>query len=234
MEEKEVQELLSTIDVLKLLIDRGRDERKGFAWYMVVWGFYGFINIVIAMFLGKLLWGPLTLPAFWLTTVPVAGWGLSTLCWGILSAVVFGLGYFAHVNSGILIAIIVAGAIFNYAFLYRYGIMKGRLKPLPKTSVAPKIGIFWGVVMASMIVLSNLVYVKTGYAGGDLIYGMWGYALGIAMFISGIIAPGFFIMGLIAAFGIPLMCVFSMEAGMALYGLVALLMALYGIYMIKK
>ena len=234
MEEKEVQELLSTIDVLKLLIDRGRSECKGFAWYMVVWGFYGFINILLAMFFGKLLWGPLTLPAFWLTTVPVAGWGMSTLCWGILSAVVFGLGYFANVNSGILIAITIAGAIFNYAFLYRYGILKGRLKPLPKTSVVPKIGIFWGVVMASMIVLSNLVYAKTGYANGDLIYGMWGYALGIAMFISGIIAPGFFIMGIIAAFGIPLMCVFSMEAGMALYGLVALLMALYGIYMIKK
>ncbi len=234
MKEKEVQELLSTIDVLKLLIDRGRSECKGFAWYMVVWGFYGFINILLAMFFGKLLWGPLTLPAFWLTTVPVAGWGMSTLCWGILSAVVFGLGYFANVNSGILIAITIAGAIFNYAFLYRYGILKGRLKPLPKTSVVPKIGIFWGVVMASMIVLSNLVYAKTGYANGDLIYGMWGYALGIAMFISGIIAPGFFIMGLIAAFGIPLMCIFSMEAGMALYGLVALLMALYGIYMIKK
>jgi len=234
VEEKEVQELLSTIDVLKLLIDRGRSECKGFAWYMVVWGFYGFINILLAMFFGKLLWGPLTLPAFWLTTVPVAGWGMSTLCWGILSAVVFGLGYFANVNSGILIAITIAGAIFNYAFLYRYGILKGRLKPLPKTSVVPKIGIFWGVVMASMIVLSNLVYAKTGYANGDLIYGMWGYALGIAMFISGIIAPGFFIMGIIAAFGIPLMCVFSMEAGMALYGLVALLMALYGIYMIKK
>ncbi len=234
MEEKKVQELLSTIDVLKLLIDRGRNERKGFAWYMVVWGFYGFINIILAMFFGKLLWGPLTLPALWLTTFPVAGWGMSTLCWGILSALVFGLGYFAHVNIGILIAITVAGAVFNYKYLYRYGLRKGILKPLPRTALAPKIGIFWGVVMASMIVLSNLVYVKTGYAGGDLIYGMWGYALGIAMFISGIIAPGFFVIGLIAAFGIPLLCFFSMEAGMALYGLVALLMALYGIYMIKK
>jgi len=159
---------------------------------------------------------------------------MSTLCWGILSALVFGLGYFAHVNIGILIAITVAGAVFNYKYLYRYGLRKGILKPLPRTALAPKIGIFWGVVMASMIVLSNLVYTKTGYGSGDLMYGMWGYALGIAMFISGIIAPGFFIMGLIAAFGIPLLCFFSMEAGMALYGLVALLMALYGIYMIKK
>ena len=63
---------------------------------------------------------------------------------------------------------------------------------------------------------------------------MWGYALGIALFITGIIAPYFFIIGAVAAFGIPLMCMVSLEAGMSLYGFLALLMALYGLHMLKK
>ena len=40
MKEREIQELLDTIDVLKILVKKGEDERECFGWYMVVWGFY--------------------------------------------------------------------------------------------------------------------------------------------------------------------------------------------------
>ena len=234
MKEREIQELLDTIDVLKILLKKGADERRGFGWYMVVWGFYGFINIVVAMVFGKLLWTPLIFPALWLTTIPVAGWFLSTVCWGIFAGIVFGLAFFAHVNAWVLFSLVVVGAVFNYIFLYTQAFHKGRIKHLPKPEITPKIGMFWGLVMASMVILQQLVLGKTGYYGGDLIYGMWGYALGIALFITGIIAPYFFIIGAVAAFGIPLMCMVSLEAGMSFYGFLALLMALYGLHMLKK
>ena len=233
MEEK-VQELLKTIDVLKLLSEKGKGEVKGFAWYMVVWGFYGFINILVSLLFGKLLWIPLTLPAFWLTTIPVGGWGMSTLCWGILSAIVFGLGIFTNINTGFLIGIGAFGATFNYWFLYRYAIQKKKLIPSPRTSIAPKIGVFWGIMMLGMVILVNLIYAKTGATGADVYFGMWGYAIGMAMFISGIIAPGFYIIGLVAGFGVPIVCFFSGEAGMALYGIVTLLMGIYGLILMKK
>ncbi len=232
MNNQELKELLHTIDILKLAAEKGKEEIKGFAWYMIIWGFYGFINIIIAMLFNKLLWGPLSLVALFFTTIPIVGIIFSLIEWGILSGIILALIKIG-VSENIIIFTVIIGAIICYYISYSLAIKNGKIRKQSK-SISSKIGIFWGITMAGMVILMLLIFKFVPNANGNLIYGIWGYILGVCMFISGIIAPGFYILGLIGIFGVPVSFMFSMFYGMLLYGLMALAMAIYGIIILYR
>ncbi len=233
MDNQELKELLYTIDILKLAADKGKEEIKGFAWYMIVWGFYGFINILISMVFGKLMWGPLSFVALFLTTIPIVGIWFSLIEWGALFTIVWALLQFTGIPYGIAVSIAVIGTGVCYYISYTTAMKRGKIKR-NKHIITPKIGMFWGITMGGMIILMMLIFKFIPSPSGNLIYGIWGYILGVCMFISGIIAPGFYIIGLIGIFGVPVCFMFSMVLGMAMYGLLSLSMGIYGIILLNR
>lgn len=233
--ERQLQELLETVDILKLIAMKGSGEVKAFARYMVVWGLYAAVNIALELLFDLSLWYPLLYLAFFTTTVPVAGWGASALAW--LLAAAFSYGVFALTHLGWLTVLAIGlSAALSYGFLYNLGVRKRRYRPFPlKLSVAPKIGWSWGVLMAGMAIVffSILKFIPPDQTGRVSII-LWGYALGVGLFISGAIAPGFFLLGILTIFGVPLAASISPTLGVWAYFLAALAMAGYGGFLLKR
>ncbi len=232
---QELHELLETVDVLRLLAQRGRQEVRGFSWYMVVWGLYAALNLLAELLLNLSLWIPLLFVAFFFSTLPVAGVLSSFGIW--LAVALLSYATYALSHQWVLtLAVVVLGATLGYILAYRIGIQRQRYRPLPlKVALAPRIGWAWGMVMAGMsIVFWNLIQWVPSHHIGAVSLILWGYALGVGLFLSGLMHPGFFWLGLAALFGIPIATAISPEAGSWAYVLIALAMAVFGGYLYRR
>jgi len=227
----DLRTLVDTVDVLRLLTLRGRRELREFTTYMVVFGLYPAVNIAAHLGLGRAFWLESLLVAFWVVTLPVAGVVLPSVVW----AAVVGLTYGTYVGtqSGIAtLLVLVAGIFGGMSLLYGYAHWKGRYRPARpwRLSVAPKVGWAWGVVMGGMGLLQGVLERHHGLTGADSVV-LWGYAMGVGLFISGIMAPGFFYLGLLGIFGVPLLSLWTVRGAYGLHGLMGLLMALYALWL---
>lgn len=233
--EQELQELLQTVDILKLLVLKGREEVREFARYMVIWGLYAAVNLAAEVFFNLSFWYPLLYVAFFATTVPVAGWALSALAWSLAAIFSYGVFRLTHLTWLTILAIALSATL-SYAYLYAQAIRKNRYQPVPfKLALAPKIGWSWGILMAGMAIvfISILRHVPESHTTAVSMI-LWGYALGVGLFISGILAPGFFVLGILAIFGIPLASSVNPTVGVIAYLVIALLMAGYGGVLLRK
>ncbi len=227
-----VAEILETVDVLKLVMQRGRQELHGFSWYMIVWGLYSAINLAATVFWNLDLWIWLLFVAFFVTTIPVAGLLWSLVAWGLSGALTYAAWTLSHHGGLVLLAIVLTASL-SYLGLYHLAIRQGRYRPLPfRVALAPRISWGWGVVMAGMaLVFGNLARIVPDPHLGTLSLTLWGYALGVGLFLSGLLHPGFFLLGVAAIFGIPLATFANPLLGTWAFILIALAMAGFGVYL---
>jgi len=73
MKDADLQALLETVDVLRVLAIRGRQELREFTWWWIVFGLYQAGNVWADVLAGRAFWVESLFAAFWLATVPVAG-----------------------------------------------------------------------------------------------------------------------------------------------------------------
>ncbi len=227
-----MQDLLDTVDVLRLVAQRGQQELHGFSWYMVVWGLYAALNLSLELLIHRSYWYPLLFVAFFFSTLPVAGLLTSLGIWLAVLAITSGAYALSH-NAVLALVVLVLGATGGYLVAYRIAIRRGRYRPLPlKVALAPRLGWAWGMVMAGMaLVFWNLTRLVPEHQIGTLSLLLWGYALGVGLFLSGILHPGFFWLGIAALFGIPLATALSPVVGSWAYVAIALAMAAFGAYL---
>ena len=229
----ELHSLLETIDVLKLIALKGKGEVKEFSRYMMIWGTYAFVTVFTGAILGLNIWLPLLYPAFFLTTAPVAGWGLSLVTWAIAGLIPYAVWEMTY-TGWLLVLTIVLTAALSYIFLYGRAVKSGRITRIPlRVMIGPKIGWSWGILMGGMgVIFATLVrHMPENTPWNFLSITLWGYALGVGLFISGILAPGFFWIGIIGIFGIPLAASVSTTVGVWVYLGVAILMVGYSAYL---
>ena len=220
-DEKALQELLETVDVLRVIAMKGRSEARPFAVYMVAFGLYAAFNIFSDLLTGRAFWGPTLYIAFFGATAPIVGLLPSLILWGIAGALAGAVGLAAR-SMGWTLAAILLTAAGGIIAAYGIALRRGRLEGMPplRTALAPKIGWAWGVIMGGMAVLT------AGLGQAPLppgaITALWGYAIGIGLFISGVMFPFFFPLGLIGIFGVPLLALVAGRPDLA-YGMVGIL-----------
>ncbi|MCS6964381.1 hypothetical protein [Thermoflexus sp.] len=218
---KELQELLDTIDVLRLIAMKGRTEARHFAGYMIAFGLYPAFNIFLDLLTGHTLWLPTLYVAFFGATAPIAGGPAALAIWGAAGALAGGIWELTRSGGWTLgtILLTVPAAIMG---VYAIGLRRGRLEGMPplRVAIAPRIGWAWGVIMGGMAVLT------AGLGQAPLppgaVTALWGYAIGVGLFVSGAIFPTLFPLGLIGIFGVPFLSLFAGQQDLA-YGLIGLL-----------
>jgi len=237
MKEKDIKEILDTIDVLKYIAEKGREEVRQFSHYMIAFGFYIAFNVVLTLITGKYSLWFYTLPlAFFFSSIHIAGLIPAFSTWTIISLLLWIIVKFLSV-PGFLIGFFIGFlALVGYYFLYFYGIKKGKHKPYKtKTAVVPKIGWLWGFIMFGVIYIyflgmrmigsTNMVKITTP---------LFSYATGIGLFATGIILPFFYILGFIETFLVPVVYHLNPHIGYSLHGIVGFLMGVYGIHITRK
>ncbi len=236
MEKKEIKDVMETIDVLKMFAERGKQELRGFAIYMIVFGFYIAFNVIFNLTTKKYsLWfGTLPL-AFFFSTIHVAGFLLPFILW-LVVALGFYLSLYLFKLSfllSILILLVLSVIVFN--FIYGYAYRKSGEKTQVRYPIVSKIGTLWGIIMAGMTIFYVISAYILGWENiGPLSTLYWGYATGVGFFISGLIAPFFYILGILEFILVPFIALKSLIFSYAVFGLIGLLMGIYGIVLWKN
>ncbi len=68
LSQQELQQLLETVDVLRLLTARGQQEMRHVAPYLIGWGLYGVLNHVLQLVLHRAFWAEGIFLAFAIAT----------------------------------------------------------------------------------------------------------------------------------------------------------------------
>ncbi len=234
-DEKALQELLETVDVLRVIAMKGRSEIRHFAFYMVAFGLYAAFNIFSDLLIGRAFWAPTLYLAFFGATAPIAGPLPALILWGIAGALAWAVARAVPSSGWILAAILLTaagGIIAAYAIAFRRGRLEG-MPPL-RTALAPKVGWAWGVIMGGMALLAAGLGPASLPSGA--VTALWGYAIGIGLFISGVLVPLFFPLGALSAFGIPFLALFAgrPDLAYALEGGLGLAMAALGFRELRR
>ncbi len=236
MNKKEIKDILDTIDILKYIAERGQKELKNFSHYLAVFGFYAAINVFLTLITKNHLLWLYTLPlAFFFSSIHIAGpipallvWTASTLI-TIIIAISPLPKFFLSISIGII-------AFLSYYLLYSYSIKKGKNKVYNiKTAIIPKIGLLWGFTMfLTFYILSICAKIIGSSNVNNITTILYSYAIGICFFATGIIIPFFYILALLQTLLVPLIYYLNPKLGYSLYGILSLIMGIYGIYIIKR
>lgn len=236
MEKKEIKEVMEVVDLLKMLAERGKEEIRGFAIYMIVFGFYIAINTMITLITGRYsLWFETLAIAFFFSTIHVAGLLFSFVSWSIVELGFLLSAYLFKLSPVWVIGILIVLSIFAFNFIYGYRYRGQKEKISVKYPIVSRIGILWGVIMAGMAIF----YVISGDIVGwkaishlSTLY--WGYATGVGFLISGLVAPFFYILGILEFILVPFLALKSLYLSYGVFGLTGLLMGIYGIVLWRK
>lgn len=220
MNKREITEVLETIDILKVIAKRGREEMSHFADYMIAWGAYIFFNLLVEFLFGRGLWiETLFLPPMFAIGMQI-GFVRSLLVWIWGYPIMYGTYYLTH---NIALTVIVTVVFFVLATLLSYGISGFDTKPIRYT-LSPYIGITWGVIWASIWYILALFPPQNN---GEILWFIYG--AGIGLFITGLLSKVFVIMGLYTLFVLPLVLKFIPHLFSLAYSLVGLGMMLVGL-----
>ncbi len=143
MKNADLRALLDTVDVLRLLTLQGRQEMREFAWWMVVFGLYPAVNVAADVLVGRPFWAESVFLAFWLATIPVAGWLLPSIVWPAAAGLAYGV-YVGTRSAGPAVGAVILAITLGLMLLYGYGVRTGRYRPNRplKLSIGTKVG--WG------------------------------------------------------------------------------------------
>ncbi len=224
----DLKRVIEEIDVLLLLAERGRKERKFFAWQMFIWGMYGFINLLFTLFniqekIPGTLWFHTVFVAFFLSTITVAGLKASLLWFpGYVLTVL--VSYFKNPT------LTVSFMVFIIAILS--AIIYGKLSKWEsrKPSLTAYIGIFWGLIFGSF--WFNIAVLNLDFGA---YFNAWiAQLFSACIFISGVIMRVLMIFGVILLFAFPILLKMGDFAYLTGYTISALVLSSTGLFYYLK
>ncbi len=226
MDRREIEQLLETIDILRLLARKGSDELAHFSDYLVAWGGYIFFNMLSVQFLKRGFWGETLFIPPMLAMARRVGWMKSILIWMWGYIIMYGTYLLTHSMS---LTIIATTAAFIILTVVGYMVSRKKGERSPTFTLSPYVGITWGVIWTSLWFLIAL------FPPGDSLLqdALANYGAGIGLFITGILYRGFVLMGLYALFVLPLILKFLPGIYPTAYALIGLMMIIMG-YRIRK
>jgi hypothetical protein len=169
LSQQELQQLLETVDVLRLLTARGQQEMRHVAPYLIGWGLYGVLNQVLQLVLHRAFWAEGMFLAFAIATGLLFGVFPTVLYW--VGAAVLGIGsLYLFAQQPALVFVVFAVAIFAAMLLsYTTAARQGRPAEMPfRVSLAQKLGVLWGALTAG-----SWLFVLAVSRGEPAVSGMW-------------------------------------------------------------
>jgi len=239
IDKDEIKKVIETIDALKILQMKGEKEKREYGRISLIWGIgIGLIFIYYGFnfrFLGELFWLYDIYVCSFFHFVKISGFVISFIYWGsafFITTII----YFFTKNYSFLLFFYVLISTFGYLILYNFGIKKEVLKDFVpfKISIGSKIGLTWGLITMGMgisfysilkILIKNNINIDFSF----LFLILFGYVMGVGIFISGLIENMFFIIGLIGIFGIPILTLINLKLGYLTASIVSFLCAIVGL-----
>jgi hypothetical protein len=219
MNEKEINEIIKNLDILKLVGSKLRDELKVFSNYMIGFGIYIVICSILSFFGYSIGWFYLLTFAFFLSHSLNIGVFKSLLIWLPISAIVYIPTFYA--NNLFVVYLIFFIGIFIGMFMWAK--LSNFEEKTPKT--ISQIGIAWGYIYFGLF--WTILYLSD--LNSKIISILNFYALSIALFISGIIHYAFFIISIIVLIlGIPIYN-FNPKLSLLIYAFIGVFMTIFGI-----
>ncbi|NPA80022.1 MAG: hypothetical protein GXO29_03100 [Thermotogae bacterium] len=217
-----LRKLVEEVDILLFLAEKGRQERRMFAWQMFVWGAYAFVGLSAELLFGwNLQWVIGLAVAFFLSTLPYAG-PLRSLVW-FLPSVAALLVLLAGGGTLLTVATLIVG--YAVASVVVYGFLtKGEYR---RVSTLAYLGMTWGTLFAAFW----WVVLLFGLVREGRIFNLWiTYVFGSGLFLSGLFHRIFVPLGLAALFILPLL--YRLKGALWLgwgYATIALVMGVAGL-----
>ncbi len=222
MERKELDRILETLDVLKMLSAKAYEELSHLADYMIAWGGYVFVNMLLEQFLERGFWiETLFIPPM-LAVFRLIGLRKAILIW--IWGYVAMYGTFFITRNVFLTTTVVILAFFVLTYLsYRVANLKE-----PPFHISPYVGITWLVIWMSMF------FIMTLFELYDKLNILFTYAIGLGAFITGFLHKYFFYLGIYALFILPVVLKFAPQFFPLGYSLLGLGMLVLGVALKRK
>ncbi|MEN3027399.1 MAG: hypothetical protein ABDH31_06835 [Chlorobiota bacterium] len=231
---EEIRDVLEAVEILRLLVTRAREELRSVAPYLVSFGAYSSLNLLLMLLGYRGLWAELLLPAFALATSLKFGPFPTVFLWAAVAAAALGVQWLFRsplVTWSTLFVGIggVMGAI--YVMGERRGKLEGQLV------FSPRIGVGWGILIAGMwlLVLSPAIQ-KVGTTAPEIYGALWGYAVGMGLVITGLLSPWLLWAGVLGIVGAPLAALYfqSGEALLVIFLVMAIAMIVVGVQSLSR
>ncbi|GEM_PF-1838412 len=196
---QELQQVLETVDVLRLLVARGQEEMQAMAPYLLAFGAYGLVNTIFAAVShGRGLWLETLFPAFALAVFLQTKSPLTLLLWAVAAAMTWGVYLLwpnpAVIWTAVFVTVAIVMAVIHIA-------LPGKFRE--RLVLMPRVGIGWSMLIAGMwLVVSSPVFRQVGNAG-ELFGALFGYAIGVGLLLTSVLHAPFFWVGLVGMFGVP-------------------------------
>ncbi|GBD07428.1 hypothetical protein HRbin21_01253 [bacterium HR21] len=199
--QEQLREVLETLDVLHLLLAKGRQELQELAPYLLSFGLYWLLNLGSELVFGRGWWAETLLVPFAVATFLHLRLFVTVLVWLGIGMLVGLLRVWVKdplVTWGMLFA----GIGIAMALVYSLAVHQGRFER-GKLRLGSRIGIIWGLLSAGAWLMTIIGATQQG-TSWELLTALWGYAIGSGLVISGILSPILLVIGLLGIFGIPL------------------------------
>jgi len=202
LSQQELQQLLETVDILRLLTVRGQQEMRHVAPYLIGWGLYGVLNQVLGLVLHRAFWAEGMFLAFAVATGMLFGVFPTVLYW--VGAAVLGVGsLYLFAQQPVLVFVVFAVAIFAAMMLsYRTAERRGQLAEMPfRLSLAQKLGVLWGALMAGSWLFVLAVVRGEPTVSTMWLSAFWAFVVGIGLMATGFLAPPMLWLGILQVLG---------------------------------
>ncbi|MCS7177428.1 MAG: hypothetical protein NZ960_07460 [Candidatus Kapabacteria bacterium] len=226
---EEIRDALEAVEILRLLVSRAREELRSVAPYLVAFGAYSSLNLLLMLLGYGGLWAELLLPAFALATSVKFGPFPTVFLWASVAAAALGVLWLFQ-NPLITWSTLFVGIGGTMGVLYLMEKRRGRLHE-GRLVFSPWIGVGWGMLAAGMwlLVLSPTIQ-KAGTTTPELYGALWGYAIGLGLVVTGLLSPLLLWAGVLGIVGAPLAALYfqSGEALLVIFLVMAVAMIVVG------
>lgn len=223
-----VEEILRTLEYIRGLTEQGRKEMAHMWNYIGTFGFYIFLgSFAGAIFNEWRIWIWALPFAFLFSTGPSLGWTKSLVTWAVASGLVVLLASVLTEPLLVIFAVVVLAAL---GFSVLYGTASKEERRKRSFTVAPRLGVFWGIIMSGVAVNIFSLAKVSGMNMAAINSLLWPFATGVGYLITGFFTSReFVILGLLAIFGVPVIYAVVPELTFLFYGLIGLLIGIFAI-----
>ncbi len=229
---EELQQLLEAVSVLQVVVTKGREELRYLAPYLVSFGAYGVGNVLAVLLGGRGWWVETLLPAFAIATVLATGVFPTLLYWIGAAAVVIAAALWGAGKPVVLWLAFLVGT--TAAMWLTYWSAERQGKVLRGFSISSRIGAAWGLMVAGIWLMTVSPAAST--APRELLWAVWGYALGVGFLLLSVLNSVFLPVALVGIFGQPaaILYVRSPEVSLGLYGVMCGALCGIGVWLLLK
>ncbi|MDW7997244.1 MAG: hypothetical protein RMJ46_06155, partial [Bacteroidota bacterium] len=148
---EEIRDVLEAVEILRLLVTRAREELRSVAPYLVSFGAYSSLNLLLMLLGYRGLWAELLLPTLALATSLKFGPFPTVFLWAAVAAAALGVQWLFQ-NSLITWSTLFVGIGGTMGAMYVMAERRGRLYE-ERLVFSPRIAVGWGMLTAGMWLL---------------------------------------------------------------------------------